>query len=81
MSREVERAEARLAEARRVFAGQAPEVRELWRVRVAERALEQARERLLDPARGNPTEAEAFVAEVKRLWPGAHLVLRRRGDT
>jgi hypothetical protein len=64
---DVERAEAALVDARKVFDRQGPEWREGWRVRVAERALEQAQKRLRDPVKVILTEAEKAEAEERRL--------------
>ena len=64
---DVERAEAALVDARKVFDQQGPEWREGWRVRVAERALEQAKARLKDPVKVILTEAEKAEAEERRL--------------
>ena len=64
---DVERAREALTEARKVFDGQGPEAREAWRVRVAERKLEQAQQRLLDPVKVILTEAEKAEAEERRL--------------
>ena len=64
---DVERAEAALVDARKVFDRQGPEAREAWRVRVAERKLEQAKQRLRDPVKVILTEAEKAEAEERRL--------------
>jgi Trm5-related predicted tRNA methylase len=64
---DVERAEVALVDARKVFDGQGPEAREAWRVRVAERKLEQAKARLKDPVKVILTEAEKAEAEERRL--------------
>jgi hypothetical protein len=64
---DVERAEAALIDARKVFDRQGPEAREAWRVRVAERKLEQAKARLRDPVKVILTEAEKAEAEEARL--------------
>jgi hypothetical protein len=63
---DVQRAEAELVDARQVFDRQGPEAREAWRVRVAERKLEQAKARLKDPVKIILTEAEKAEAEERR---------------
>jgi len=64
---DVDRAREALTEARKVFDRQGPEAREAWRVRVAERKLEQAQQRLRDPVKVILTEAEKAEAEERRL--------------